>query len=304
MPTAAVTAAAGGVLSALPYMLLAQGALGAIVLAYFSQLPLFAVGLSVGLQFAGLAAAVGMIAVGLSAGLEAGAVYGASNAVPVTMMLNQGIRNAGAGGNLDVGRMILAAVGLAVLALAVAALVYAGDSGGLQGVIREQLEQVAAMLGGDPGNGQLSAVLEARAADFPAFVCASWVLMLAINLMLAQRLVERVGHARYASPNYRALTLPDWLWVPLGLSGAAMVFGDDTLGFYGRNLFALCALPYFFQGVATIHVLVQRLTQPLILLIAFYFMLLWFLWHGLFLVAVLGLVDQWTDLRRRGAGRT
>lgn len=301
MPTAAVTAAAGGVLSALPYMLLAHGALSAMVLAYFSQLPLFAVGLSLGLQFGAVAAAIGMVGVGIVAGVEAGAVFGASNAIPVTLMLNEGMRSAGRpGGRIDIGRMVVAASALAVVGFGLAVLSYADEPDGLQGAIRAQLEQMAALLGAD-GGVQISAALEARTQDFPAFVGASWVIMLAINMILAQRLVERFGSARYPSPDYRSLQLPDWLWIPVGLSGALMVLGDETLSFYGRNLFALTALPYFFQGVATVHVVARRLAQPLVLLIVFYFLLLWFLWHGLFIVAVLGLVDQWKNLRRIAA---
>lgn len=303
MPTSAVAAVAGGALSALPYMLLAQGALGAVVLAYFSQLPLFAVGLSFGLQAGAIAALVGMVGVGVVAGLEAAVIFGAGNAVPVTMLLRAGTRQARLSGapHLDIGAMVMTGTGMAVVGYLAAAMVFSGTPDGLQGVIREQLMQVAVLIGGD-ANDQIAHALEARATDFPAFVGASWVLMLAVNLMLAQRLMQRTGMAHHPAPDYRGLSVPEWLWIPVGISGLMMILGGEALGFHGRNLFALCALPFFFQGLATIHLIAGRLPQKTFLLTLFYFILLWFLWHALFLVAVLGLIDQWTDLRqRRGA---
>ncbi len=303
MPNAAVAAAAGGALSALPYLLIAQGAMGAVVLAYFSQLPLFAVGFAFGLQATAMAALAGMVGIGLVAGIEGALVFGAGNALPVTILLRAAerrIRQTGKA-HLDLAAMAVAATGLACAVYVLAVLAFAGTADGLQGAVRETLQQFGAIMGAE-GNPQIIAALDARAQDFPGFVGASWMLMLGVNIVLAQLAATRLGIARLPTPNYRALSVPEWLWIPFGISGLVMVLGGDgALGFHGRNLFALCALPFFFQGLAAVHVLTAQSGQKTFLLVLFYFFLLMFFWHALFLVALLGLIDQWADLRgRRG----
>ena len=300
MPNAAFAAAAGGALSALPYLLIAQGAMGAMVFAYFSQLPLFAVGLSFGMQAAAVATLAGMLGVGLLAGVEAALIFGVGNALPVTIVLRAAARRRRQTGSpdLDLTCIALTATGLACAGYVMLVLAFSGSPDGLEGAVRETLRQVGTIMGAD-GNPQIVAALDARAEDFPGFVGASWMLMLAINLILGQMAAARFGMASYPTPDYREFCLPNWLWIPFGVSGLAMVGGGDALSFHGRNLFALCALPFFFQGMATIHMLSIKLAQKTLVLTLFYFMLLMFFWHALFLVALLGLIDQSADLRGR-----
>ncbi|MDP7392236.1 MAG: hypothetical protein QGH07_10405, partial [Alphaproteobacteria bacterium] len=86
-----MTIATGGVISALLYALVTRGSLGGILLAYFCQLPLFVIGLSLGTTasvIAGAVAAAGVIAV---SGVLGAFVFILVNAAPVVFLVWQGL---------------------------------------------------------------------------------------------------------------------------------------------------------------------------------------------------------------------
>ena len=78
--------AVGGVVSALLYALVTYGSIGGVLLAYFCQLPLFIIGLSMGTTasvIAGSIAAAGVIAV---SGVLGAFIFLLVNAAPVVLL--------------------------------------------------------------------------------------------------------------------------------------------------------------------------------------------------------------------------
>ena len=83
--------AVGGVISALLYALVTHGSVGGVLLAYFCQLPLFIIGLSMGTTasvIAGSIAAAGVIAV---SGVLGAFIFLLVNAAPVVLLVRQGL---------------------------------------------------------------------------------------------------------------------------------------------------------------------------------------------------------------------
>jgi len=78
---------------------------------------------------------------------------------------------------------------------------------------------------------------------------------------------------------------------------------DGTM--WARELLLLLAPLFFFQGVALAHALVHAFSANRAWLIGFYALLFLIMPHSEILVASLGFVDTWADLRRRviGAGK-
>ncbi len=312
MSGASLSGVAGGALSAALYLLVVHGSPGAMLLAYFSPLPLFGVGLSFGTTYAGLAGAVATAGIGVSAGALAAALFAVMTAVPAAWLvryallsrpLSTGVVAPGAPGSQEwypPGLLLSWLTGFGVSAVLIAALALTGESGGVEDATRTFL--MAAFNDVMPTVIDTEAVIFALARYFPALVVTSWLLMLVINGLFAQSLLARFNRARRPSPNYAALVLPQWLWVPLLAAGTLMVVGSGTPEYLGLNLFIILAIPYFFLGLAVVHTLVRRSRQQTTLIVMFYFVLLLFGWSG-FLVAVLGVVEQWMGLRRKYGGR-
>ena len=92
-----------GLLSALFYLSVKMGSPGAIILAYMSQLPLFVIGLSLGLIPTAIACLVAAAAIAVSANFSAAGLFLAVTAGPVLLLVRQllqsrpGSRAGGAG---------------------------------------------------------------------------------------------------------------------------------------------------------------------------------------------------------------
>ncbi|MBI4183258.1 MAG: DUF2232 domain-containing protein [Proteobacteria bacterium] len=298
MSAGTLIAVAGGALSAVLYLTVVRGSPGAVMLAYFSPLPLFGVGLSLGTGFAGIAGAVATTGVGVTGGTLAAAVFAAMTALPVAWIVSCALRSRPAPMAPDrypPGILVVWLTGIGAAGFLALALALAGTPGGIEGETQEFLTRL--LTGLLPAVIETESVVEALAANFPALVVASWLFMMVLNGTLAQSLLVRFGRARRPTPDYSALALPGGLWPALVLAGSAMVVGSGWVEYLGRNLFVILAIPYFFQGLAVVHALARRTAQRTTILVMFYFVLLLFGWPGL-LVAVLGVAEQWLGLRR------
>lgn len=133
---------------------------------------------------------------------------------------------------------------------------------------------------------------------FPGMVGGFWVLMLGVNTIFAQGLLAKGRKNLRPSSRIRELTLPDWpSWALVG-SAVLALFGPGEVGYLGRNLFVVLVIPYFFLGLAVVHVLAGSLRFPGILLAAVYIITLTTGWFAL-VVGGIGILEQWVGLRRR-----
>ncbi len=296
-----LAAAFGGATSALLYLSVLFGGLGALILGYLAPLPLFATGLWLGASAAALAALAGTLLVALASGGALAAIaYMVSAALPVVVLARQALlARTAADGSLEwyppgLALMVLTGLGFGLFLLA--ALLTAGEPDGLEGVAREALVQMARQFAPDQPPLEADALWIASA--LPGMVIISWMVMTIVNGALAQGLVMRFGVNRRPSMGLADLDLPGWM-VPAFLGGAlvsALVPG--FLGFLALNASMILAVPLGFLGLSVVHAYARGRSARVPLLVGFYLFLFLFGWPIVFLIG-LGVIEQWIGLRRR-----
>jgi hypothetical protein len=124
------------------------------------------------------------------------------------------------------------------------------------------------------------------------------MLWIVVNGTLAQSLLVRFARNMRPTPDYAALELPAWLGPALAADAALAALVPGTVGLVAQNLLFVLALPYFLLGLAVIHTLARRLATRGMVLVLVYGLLIFMGWAAL-MVAALGLLEQWGQLRRR-----
>jgi hypothetical protein len=288
-------ALAAGIASALLYLLLTSGSPAALVLAYFSQTPLFMVGLGLGLTPALIACGVALVGLATAGELLTTLLFLVLSVVPVVYIVRQGLLSRpGAGGQVEwypPGPLLggLTAYGLLLLGLVV---VFHG--GQIEEVSREYLDKLAQASG-----GALGPRADMLARYIPGAVLASALLMTVVNATLAQGALQRMGHALRPSPQWRTVVLPRWLTPALAVAALA-AFLPDAIGVIGANSAVIVAMPFMLVGLAVLHTISKTWPARGLALGLIYATTVILGWPAI-LVAGLGVVDQWLPLRR---GRT
>ncbi|HEY0832779.1 MAG TPA: DUF2232 domain-containing protein [Azospirillum sp.] len=303
MPTPLVAPLAGGVLSALFYVAMLYGGVGALILAYLAPLPLFLSGLWLGLTAAAIAGgtAAGLV---LAATGSVTAVFGyaLSAAVPAAFVVRQSLlARPTADGGVEwypPGLMLMGLTGFGIAAFFAAVAWTVGEPGGLQGVLRDTLEPLWRMLGSEDETS-----LAKTARLMPGLVVVSWLLMTIINGALAQGLLMRFNRNRRPPMRMTDVELPRWLPLVFTLAAGVAVLGDavpDVAGFLALNVALVLAVPFGFAGLAVVHAFAGWRKSRVALLVGFYLFLFLFGWP-IAVVVGLGVIEQWIGLRRRWA---
>lgn len=332
MSTAVLFAVAAGLCSALP-LLLGVFAPGGMLLVILTPLPLFLAGLAQGVGGAIIAGVTASAIIGVLGGLVMAAMTAIILAAPVAVLVRQALLSralgAGAAGGTTSGGPVgdaagsgpsgvsgggsatgtardwypagllvtwLTVIGLAWLAVA---FVVQGTSGGIEAGVREDLLHSLQMLLPEAQPDDLAQVAEAVAPFAVGSGMLGWLLLLAVNGVLAQGLLTRFGRNLRPAPDIATLTLPTWLAPALGLAVAAALLGSQDLAYIGRNVALVLVLPFFFAGLGTIHALTRGLKGRAAILVTLYIVLIFFSVWPAVLVAGLGLVEPWLGLRRR-----
>jgi len=314
MPLAA--AIASGLVAALLYLSVLTGSLGALILVYLVQLPLFAAGLSLGAKAVLVAGGTATLVATAAGGVTSGVLFCLAEAVPPIVLVAQALRwqseQTGAVAWYPPGRLVLWLTALGTAALVAAALLLIGTPEGFRGAVRGLLAgQIGELLGsaaeagpgtspGTPGGPSPRAdLVEALTAFFPAMAACSWLVMTAINGVLAQGVLARFALNRRPAPDLAALALPRWPAAALAASLiAAFTVGGD-LGYLAGNLAPVLTLPFVFAGLAVLHAVLRRHAGRVFILVPAYVSLL--LGWPVLLVAACGMIDQWFGLRQRFA---
>jgi len=101
------------------------------------------------------------------------------------------------------------------------------------------------------------AMIEALTAFFPAMAVASWLVMTAINGVLAQGVLARFGLNRRPSPDIAALTLPRW--PSFVLAGILLISAiGPAISAISAAISCRCWDPYVFAGLAVLHAVLRR----------------------------------------------
>jgi len=308
MSAAIIFALGSGALSAVFYASALTGASGGMIFMFLVQLPLFLVGLSreQGWRGAALAGGVGTLAVALAAGAWGAGNYAIAEAVPAIVLVRQaGLSRSQADGRIEwypAGRLLVWLSLYAAAVLLAFMLYYLNTEGGLEGELQRGM---VAFFRGLEVNlpPQAERLLDALVGIMPGLGGATWLLITAGNAALAQALLQRFGHNLRPGVELASLALPWWLTLAVAVTAAAGLLASDGVSFAARNLCFVLTVPYFFGGLACLHLLARRwgagprMMGPLymVLAIAIFFLT----WLAVMAIAALGLIDQVAGLRRR-----
>jgi hypothetical protein len=301
MPQVIALAVLAGLVSSALFLALSTGLPGMVLFAYFVQLPLLLAGLSLGLAASGLAAVAAILVCGLIAGVVAATMFTLVQAIPAVMVVRQALLSRQEAGRVEwypPGLVLAQLTAFAVLGITVAFVVLLGHPGGLAGVLAAFLGSALDGLGATEIAVSAGPELERWMFLFPGLMAASWLVMVALNAVLAQALAVRLGVNRRPTPNLSALELPGWLWPAIGLAALLALLGDDGLGFLGRALLIVLTIPYVFLGLAVVHAFARRVTHRRLALGLFYGAMMLLGWPIL-AVLLLGFVEDWAHVRQR-----
>jgi Predicted membrane protein (DUF2232). len=298
-------AVGGGAVGALLAVAAFSGIPGGVFLAYFAPLPLMLVGLSHGVGALGLAATAGIVVCLATGGVAGAAVYAALGALPSWLTVQSALRRET---NRETGQVDWRPIGrtIAQLSLVVAftmVMLAAGSAEGepIAATVREQLLASfnASLPEIDPEI--LATLVDNVAPFFLGFSAGLWLLMIAVNAILAENFAAARNWAIRPRPKWSAFALPNWFAWPLVISAVIGLIPGGDAQFIARNLVMVFAAGYLFQGLATIHTISRGLSGRIALLGGVYVSLFVFSLVAAPLVAGLGMIDQWAEIRRRRA---
>ncbi|MFZ5930966.1 MAG: hypothetical protein ACOY15_07095 [Pseudomonadota bacterium] len=314
MPPFLFISIGAGLLSAVLYGAATTGSVLAIIPMYLSPLPLFMAGLGYGGTAAliGGIAATGAIAVVAGPGL-AFAYFLVNAAVPIVITRaanwsREITLESGATINeyYPAGLLFAWLSGLGIVITVLLALFMQTHEGGLGGWIPhivqvDTLSQIiiqAQVQSGSPPVDE--AVLQQRLIQLALpGLALFWTLLSIANGALAQRLLVRLGRNARPSPDLLYMYLPQFMvWALAG--GAMLALFPGDIGLTGAVVTALAAIPYFFLGLATVHVISHCLPGRAFALTGVYVLLLALGWPILLIVG-LGIVESFVNLRRINA---
>ena len=308
MSRAVIFALGCGLLSAVLYASALVGAAGSLLLVFLVQLPLFVCGLSKeeGWIGAALAGAAGTAAMVLAGGPWAAGNFALAEAAPAILLSQRaGLRRPRPDGSVEwypAGGLILWLTLYALAVLGGFMLLYLAAEGGLEGELRRGLAALLASLElSISPEGQ--AVVDAFVAIMPGLAGATWLLITLGNATLAQALLQRFRRNLRPGPELASIAFPAWLGLLLGASALLALLGPGSLGFAGRNFCFVLTIPYFFSGLACIHVALTRWQsgpRPVVLIyIALALVVIILSWLAVMAIAAVGVLDQLCGLRRR-----
>ncbi len=302
MSQALAFAVLAGIISGGLGLLPLTGSIGLMFLGYFVQLPLMLAGLTMGFTATMIAVASAILVNMVIVGPIAAFIFFIAFSLPAIVVVRQALLSRVENGTTvwyPPGLILALLTAIAAFGVALAFAAFMGQPGGLLGVIDRSLTEAIRELTAATGQSLPDlAPLRARLWMIPAAVASSWLIMTAMNAVIAQTIAVRIGWNRRPNPSFASLDLPIWLWPMMGVAAAlAVLGGGGGLGFLGRSTLIVLATPFAFLGLAVIHKFANRWSHRQLGLAAVYAGIIVFNWPILAVVA-LGLVEDWAHLRR------
>ena len=296
-----------GVVAALLHLSVTLGSPGAFMLAYFAQAPIVATGLALGFMPAAVAAAIAAVLVALgSPGVGALSLFVLTSALPVLIIvyfaIQKHIRDGeGEDGSVEwypVGRLLGWLTFLALVAFVAAYLVFLGAENGVRGATETYLRNVlGALRNVQADTAAVDQLITTMAAIFPAVAAASWLLMIVVNGVMAQKFLTASGKNLRPIPAYSEIEVPIWPAAVVIFGALVAIFGGNA-GFFGINVMLIGTIPFFFIGLAVLHSISAAWPGRLFLLVGAYLFLVLLVWPAA-IIALLGLIEHWVRLRER-----
>lgn len=296
-----------GVVAALLHLSVTLGSPGAFMLAYFAQAPIVATGLALGCMPAAVAAAIAAVLVALgSPGVGALSLFVLTSALPVLIIVYFAIQNRirdgeGEDGSVEwypVGRLLGWLTVLALVAFVAAYLVFLSAENGVRGATEMYLRNVlGALRNVQADTAAVDQLITTMAAIFPAVAAVSWLLMIVVNGVMAQKFLTASGKNLRPIPAYSEIEVPIWPAAVVIFGALVAIFGGNA-GFFGINVMLIGTIPFFFIGLAVLHSISAAWPGRLFLLVGAYLFLVLLVWPAA-IIALLGLIEHWVRLRER-----
>ena len=301
-------AVGSGGLSAVASMAFLSGMPGGLLFVYLATLPIFMVAFSMGIVAASIAAVSGIVMAGLIGGNLTAAAYGLFHALPAWFVSRQNLssRQAPDGSIVwyPLGNILSALSILCAVLMIIGALVFTGNSvDTIEQSITQTLYETFSIMMPSLSDAEMLAMTGMLASIFPGAMGGSWVVMTAVNAVLAQAIVVRMDCNIRPTPRFMYMDLPQWAAWPLIISAvAALALGGEGR-YMAQNVSLILATPFFFLGLSVIHWAVRRISFSFALLTVFYLIMVVSGW-ALMLVAALGMIEQWAGVRSRFSDKT
>ncbi len=279
--------------------------IGGILLSSLAQLPLFLVGLSIGVHSAMIAAASSVAIASILIRFEFGVFFGLVVAVPTIILVRQALltRTGERGKPLwyPPAGLLLVCLGLtiavAITALPTAIWPAADQIARARNVLANLPSE---LLPPDMTPEAIERMVRLSLSFLPGFLGIGFFVLLIVNAALAQFILVRTGHNLRPTPRLSDLALPNWFATGAAIAGVGALF-PGIAGTTGSNLVLICAIGFLFAGLAVVHAMVRGRQARIPALIALYGALFLFA-PMLILIALLGIVEPWAKLRERFAG--
>lgn len=303
-------AVGGGLLCALLYLSVISGSTGAIFFTYLSQLPLFLIGLSLGLTPATIACIVAAGAIAVGANYAAAGLFCVLSAAPVLILVRQGLRSrpGAQGGTVEwypPGRLLGCLTGYGLVLFGITLVAFLGSEDGVEGAARTYIDATLGTIAAGVADPRFDRIIQSFIRYFPAIVVTTWLVMVVVNAALAQNVLTQLKRNRRPSPKFAELDLPGWMTTSLAVFLLVSLV-PGQIGITGQNAAIIILLPFFFLGLAVIHAVSYRFGARRLFLLAIYVILILFGWP-IIVVTGLGIVEQWAHFRQRfaatGTGR-
>jgi predicted membrane protein DUF2232 len=294
-----LTAVLLGALSALLYLSVIVTP-GGVIMASFTQAPLFIAGLSLGLPAALMATAVASVSVMTAGGLLGGIVHALVNALPVLILLNRALlsRRAPDGGVewYPPGLLVAWLSGLAAVTLGVLLTILAMGQGGMAGSVHRQIDLILPMFG--PNQESLRPLFEIVAPILPAIIVAAWMLVTMANGAIAQAITTGMRRGLRPALKIAETELPNWLAIALVIAAGVVLLGHGLIGTIAANATVILLMPFVVLGLAVVHLATRGVRARGFLLGGLYAVTAILTWPLIVIIA-LGLIEQGFGLKRR-----
>ena len=284
-----------GLISALMFLSLTGSVAHAAVLGFFAPIPLMVAALGLGVRSVALSGLVAASACGAVGGPAIGVSFAGIAVFPALLVSNRALRFAIAPDNrvlwYPAGWVLawLAVVTTGLLLLWIAAL--PDHEGGLRGWLDEFLRQALDMLGDQVDPKERQEITRMLSAILPGMIANVWMSMAAVNAMIAQAILSRLGQGVRPSPDYQGLDLPSWLVLLPLAAGLVWAVTTGENAYIAANVVLVGLMPFAAMGIAAAHSWIGRRPNGAAWgFVAFYGTLMLFLLWALIPLTMAGLV--------------
>jgi len=285
-----------------------------ILLGYLSAVPLFMAGMGAGIVPGAIAAFVGTAGLFALAPVSDGLYYLVADAVPVLGLIALAMSaHVTVDGKLiwsSEGKMMTALVAYPCVIFLLVYFLMMGQQGGLLAATVDLLngvsDQIIKLLIDHNEKVtpdtilQLHQYIELSARIIPTLLMCGWLFSTLISCVVAQVVLQQKKWDTRPAFALENLQVPVWTIFAAAAFGTIASFAPAPYDYVALNLALVMGVPFFFAGLAVLHAWAALTRAPTLALAVLYvFMML--IVYLVLLVALLGVVDQWVDFRKRFA---